>query len=95
MHDDATDVVARTPHAVETSGHMWWNATGGGTRRIVVGTLLCSQEAVEMFPGLAGDHPATTHVVEGGVLSQETTCSGIYPHVAELDELASSHRIGQ
>ena len=45
------------------------NSTKQNGNQLVVETH--SQVTVEMFPGSAGGHPATTHVVEHDVLSQE------------------------
>ena len=46
-----------------------------------------SDEAVEMIPGLADSHPATTHVVKRDALSPGTTCSGnMRPHAVEAFE---------
>ena len=56
-----------TNRVVKTSGHMWWNTT-----HCRWDSPTQSDEAVEMFPGLAGSHPVTTHVMERDALSQET-----------------------
>ena len=51
------------------------DTTRGGMPQAVEHDAL-SLGLVDVFPGLAGSHPATTHVVERDVLSQQTTCSG-------------------
>ena len=63
-----------TNWVVETSSRRQWNTTHCCWD---FSTQLGGCEDVEMFPGLAGDHPATTCVVERDALSQETTCGGI------------------
>ena len=66
--DVAEETSAATDWVVETSSHMQWNTT-----HCRWDSPMQSDEAVEMFPGLAGSHPAMTHVMERDVLSHEVS----------------------